>query len=168
MPRPTHKSELLDAAESEFARLNAMIDALPPAARDAEFTGDGRDRNVRDVVAHLAEWHTMLVGWLAESHAGGTPAVPGEGYTWQTLDALNATIREKWSAVTLVEAMQRNQASHEALLDAVRALSKDDLFTVGRYPWTGPEPLADFVNETMAHHYLWAMAAIDTNVDATA
>lgn len=168
MPRPTHKSELLDAAASEFARLNAMIDALPPAARDAEFSGDGRDRNVRDVVAHLAEWHTMLVGWLAESHAGGTPAVPGEGYTWQTLDALNAAIREKWTATPLAEAMRANQESHEALREAVGAIPEDDLFTVGRYPWTGPEPLTDFVNETMAHHYLWAMTTIEANLDATA
>lgn len=161
MPRPATKSELLDAAATEFARLNTRIDALPPATRDAEFAIDGRDRNVRDVVAHLAEWHTMLLRWLAESRTGGTPAVPGEGYTWQTLNQLNAEIREKWSAVPLAQAMRANEEGHQALLEAVSALPEDDLFTVGRYPWTGPEPLADFANETMGHHYIWAMGRLD-------
>ena len=64
-------------------QLLALIERLPAERLDEEFAGPARDRNVRDVVAHLHAWHILLERWYADGMTGGSPSIPAEGYSWR-------------------------------------------------------------------------------------
>lgn len=85
MARPTTKSELIDAAEARFDGFTGVIDSLDPAEREAAFIFEiegrkgahwARDKNVRDVLIHLHEWHNLLLRWVEANLAGGGPDLP--------------------------------------------------------------------------------------------
>ncbi|VDG20954.1 DfsB family protein [Lactobacillus apis] [Lactiplantibacillus mudanjiangensis] len=64
MTRPTTKAELIEASQTQYAALLALIQTMPTAKQLADFTFEvpnetavhwQRDRNVRDVISHLYE-----------------------------------------------------------------------------------------------------------------
>ena len=65
MPRPTNKTELLNASKENYGKLLQMIDAMTEKELNTpfDFSGDAgkkeahwsRDKNVRDVLIHLYE-----------------------------------------------------------------------------------------------------------------
>ncbi|MCL2002283.1 ClbS/DfsB family four-helix bundle protein, partial [Candidatus Saccharibacteria bacterium] len=70
MARPKTKSELLDASVAAFDKLIAMVNATPSdatfdlsgAGREAHWS---RDKNTRDILVHIYEWHQLLLNWIA-------------------------------------------------------------------------------------------------------
>ena len=95
MSRPTTRDDLLEASAAEYLRLVGLVDSLTPEQAEAEFPFEDRDRNIRDVLAHLHEWHLMLLGWYRAGLEGVKPAIPAEGHSWQTLPALNRLIHDE-------------------------------------------------------------------------
>ena len=68
MPRPTSKSELINAAQETYGQLNELITSLTQTElltpmkfsetkKEAHWK---RDKNLRDVLTHLYEWHQLL------------------------------------------------------------------------------------------------------------
>ena len=70
-------------------RCSTLIDRLPPERLDEEFAGSARDRNVRDVVAHLHAWHILLERWYSDGMTGGSPSIPAEATRGGELAELN-------------------------------------------------------------------------------
>ena len=80
MPRPTTKSDLLAAATENFEKLNLLISnmTVEELARPFDFSKDEkkkeahwkRDRNLRDVLVHLYEWHQLLLNWVEANQRG--------------------------------------------------------------------------------------------------
>ena len=109
--RPTTKNDLISAAAEEFSKLWSLIDSMSEKAQNTAFGFDiegkkeahwARDKNLRDVLIHLYEWHQMVKRWYEEGTVkGGMPAVPGEGYTWMTLPDLNTDIWKRYQDVPL-------------------------------------------------------------------
>ena len=74
MGRPTTKDELLKAAAENYAKLNELISSLTEEqlAASFDFSEDvkkkeahwKRDKNLRDVLIHLYEWHMLLLNWV--------------------------------------------------------------------------------------------------------
>ena len=74
MPRPRNKEDLLIAAEENYEKLNEMIDSLTEVEMNTpfDFSADEkkteahwkRDKNVRDVLIHLYEWHQLMIRFL--------------------------------------------------------------------------------------------------------
>ncbi|MDR0432425.1 MAG: ClbS/DfsB family four-helix bundle protein [Bifidobacteriaceae bacterium] len=157
MPRPTTRAELIDAANSGFEKLNELIDAFPDSLHDSEFPFEDRDRRVRDVVAHLAAWHRMMLRWYAEGMAGAKPAIPAEGHTWQTTPALNATIWQDAQSVGLVDARSELRQTHAEVMALIETHSEEELFTKKRYAWTGSTSLGAYLISATSSHYDWAM-----------
>lgn len=155
----TH-AELIARNDAEFAELLALIDALPGARLDEEFAGAGRDRNVRDVIAHLHAWHILLEKWYADGEAGGSPAIPAEGYSWRELDALNEELRRQWQDTSLPELLALLRASHESLQAMVALHTDAELATPDAYAWTQGSPLGEFAWECGGGHYAWARGVI--------
>jgi hypothetical protein len=157
--QPT-RAELLSGNDAEFAALLKLIDDLPPERLAEEFAGTARDRNIRDVVAHLHAWHILLEKWYAEGETGGMPAIPAEGYTWQRLAELNEELRLQWQDTSLPELLALLRASHESL-QAMVALHTDAELTGGTaYAWTQGSPLGEFAWECGGNHYVWARTTI--------
>ncbi|MCL2090505.1 MAG: ClbS/DfsB family four-helix bundle protein [Micrococcales bacterium] len=160
MPRPTTRDELLVAAAAGYDKVVAFVAALPAEQREAEFAFDDRDRNVRDVVAHLVAWQRMMRRWYDEGMADRKPAIPGEGYTWKTLPELNQVVWADAQGIGLVEAMAALSQTHQDMTSLVEAHTDDELFTKKRYRWTGTTSLGAYLVSATSSHYDWAMTKL--------
>lgn len=71
MPRPKSKDDFLAASKENYEKLMNMIDGLSEKELSTPFDFSGeaskkeahwsRDKNVRDVLIHLYEWHQLLL-----------------------------------------------------------------------------------------------------------
>ena len=75
MPRPTTKSDLMTAAKENYEKLNLLISKMTEEELNTpfDFSKDEkkkeahwkRDKNLRDVLIHLYEWHQLiLIGYI--------------------------------------------------------------------------------------------------------
>ena len=176
MPRPTNKDELIKAAEEQFGRLSKMIDAMTEEEQNASFNFGpaienkkeahwARDKNLRDVLVHLHEWHLMVKRWYDEGTVNkGMPSVPGEGYTWTTLAGLNQKIWERHQDVPLTEAKRMLLESHKMIMNVIAAHTNEELFSKGFYKWTKTTSLGAYFISSTASHYEWAMTKIKLHI----
>jgi nicotinamidase-related amidase len=158
MPKPTTQQQLLDEAEKEYGALQRQV---------ASFTRDEMvrpgvigDWSIKDILAHLLEWQRMLMSWYEIGLRGEKPAVPGEGYKWSQLPALNQAIYERYRDMALDDARNQLEASHKRMLELARSLSEEELFMPGHCAWTGTVPLASYINSCAGAHYRWARTGI--------
>lgn len=158
MARATTKSALLSDATIGFDKLTGYLDTWTPEQLHAQFCIEDRDTCVADVLAHLHEWHNMVLRWheVGTIH-GGSPAVPGEGYTWRTIPALNQEIWETYRGVELSDIEERLRASHQAVLAEIESHSDAELFERGVYQWTKSSTLGAYFVSATGSHYFWAM-----------
>ena len=94
MPRPTTKKDLLAAATENFEKLNLLISNMTAdeLARPFDFSKDEkkkeahwkRDRNLRDVLIHLYEWHQLLLNWVQANQRGEEKSFLPAPYNWRT------------------------------------------------------------------------------------
>jgi len=170
MSRPTTKTELISAANEQFSKMWKLIDSMPESVQNTAFNFDAgdkkeahwaRDKNLRDVLIHLYEWHQMVKRWYVEGTVkGGMPAVPGEGYTWVTLPDLNMEIWKKYQDVPLPSAKEMLKKSHEEILGIVESHTNDELFSKGVYKWTKTTNLGAYFISSTSSHYDWAIKKI--------
>lgn len=157
MARPTNRQELIDAAQRGYVAVVEFINGLSENQRLAEFDFDDRDRNVRDVVAHLLAWQTMMERWYADGMAGTKPAIPSEGHTWRTTPALNQEIWQAAQGQPLDRVMAELADSHTRMMTLIETHTNDELFTRKLFPWTGTTSLGAFLVSATSSHYDWAM-----------
>ena len=94
MARPKNKQELIEAANTNYEKLLSMIERRTEAEKSApyDFLDDEkkkeahwrRDRNLRDVLIHLNEWHLLLLEWVKNRENGSNKPFLLEGYNWKT------------------------------------------------------------------------------------
>lgn len=103
MGRPTTKTDLIHAAESEFENLNNFIASMTETELTTPFHFDEkkkeahwkRDKNLRDVIIHLYEWHQLLLQWVSDNQQGEHLALLPKPYNWKTYGAMNIALWEK-------------------------------------------------------------------------
>ncbi|GAA1949449.1 ClbS/DfsB family four-helix bundle protein [Microbacterium deminutum] len=151
---------LLERNDDEFASLLDLIGSIPAERLDEEFAGSSRDRNVRDVVAHVHAWHILLERWYSDGMTGGSPAIPAEGYAWRQLAQLNEDLRLQWQDTSLAELMPLLRASHESLQAMVALHDDRELDDPEAFAWTRGSALGEYALECGASHYAWARETI--------
>jgi hypothetical protein len=154
------RASLLARNDAEFEALLALIAGLSADQLGAEFAGPARDRNVRDVVAHLHAWHILLERWYSDGMSGGSPSIPAVGYSWRELAGLNEALRQQWQDTSLAELMPLLRASHEALQAMVALHDERELDDPAAFAWTKGSALGEFAQECGGSHYAWARDAI--------
>ena len=157
MARPTDKQQLLALSEQNFTKMLCLIDSFPPEAMEQEFPFEDRDRNIRDVLVHLYEWHLMMLGWYRCGMAGEKPLMPAAGYTWRTLPELNQVIWQKYQDMSLSVARNKLEESHHQLQSMMAGHSAEELFTKKYYQWTGSTSLGAYFISATSSHYDWAL-----------
>jgi hypothetical protein len=124
-----------------------------------------RDKNLRDVLVHLYEWHQMIKRWHREGTVnGGMPAVPGEGYTWRTLPELNQKIWERYQNVSLDDSKTMLHESHAMIVSLIGSHTNDELFSKGIYRWTKTSTLGAYFVSGTSSHYEWAMNKVKVHI----
>lgn len=158
MSRPLNQSQLLAAAQKEYAALEKSVTALAP--EKLTFSPTPGAWAVRDILAHLYEWQQMLLSWYESGRRGETPAVPAPGFKWSQLPALNQQIYEKYCGLAPERALALLRESHHTTLQFIETLPEADLTAPGLYPWMNRNTLLAYLNSTTAAHYAWAVKEI--------
>jgi hypothetical protein len=164
MPRPTTKKQLLTEIQKERAALADLLVDL--SAEQMTQPGVLGAWSVKDVLAHLIEWEQMVLGWYAAGKKGKIPAIPAEGIKWSELPRLNQQIYEKHRDRSLPDVLKQFVASYRKIFKLAEGLSEKDLFTRGRYAWTGTTTLAAYIIGCTSSHYRWASTGIRKGLKA--
>lgn len=143
-----------------FQSLNELLDSLTKIEIEQAFPFQHRDRNVRDVLAHLLEWQQMMLGWYRVGMAGGNPEMPAKGFTWKSTPELNQQIWKKYQSKSLKIVRSHLQKSHDRLQMLVQKHSDKELFTKQLYTWTGSTSLGVYLTAAGWSHYGWALKLI--------
>lgn len=167
MSRPTTKTDLLTAAETNYEKLNALIAGLTEQELKTpfDFSDDAkkkeahwnRDKNLRDILIHLYEWHKLLLNWVhADKNGGSEPFIP-KPYNWRTYGEMNVEFWKKHQDTSLDDAKHLLQGSHAEVLALAETFSNEELFSKGVYKWVGGSTLGSYFVSTTSSHYDWAM-----------
>lgn len=156
MPRPTDKTSLLELGKSNFDKLFSLIESFTEEELNGEFNFEHRDRNVRDTVVHLHEWHLMMMDWYKIGMRGEKPKMPAEGYTWKTLPDLNKIIWGKYQKISLSEGIELLKTSFNEVRKLIDKHDDQELFEKKRYKWTGTTSLGAYLISSTSSHYDWA------------
>ncbi|MCL1917477.1 MAG: ClbS/DfsB family four-helix bundle protein [Peptococcaceae bacterium] len=168
MPRPTTKTELITAVNTEWDKLWDMIDTIPVGAQSVIFNfGDNpklkeahwqRDKNMRDVLVHLYEWHKLMLEWTAANFNGEAKHFLPEPYTWKTYGDMNVGFWEKHQSTPYDEAKAMLCKSHGEIMALIERLTDEELFEKKHFSWT--DGLGSYFVSVTSSHYNWAMKKI--------
>jgi len=170
MPRPTTKTELIAAANEQWDKLWKLIDSIPgmaqsvilnfgnnPKLKEAHWQ---RDKNLRDVLIHLYEWHRLLLDWtMANLNGEAKPFLP-EPYNWKTYGDMNVAFWEKHQSTTYNEAEAMLRKSHNEIMELIESLTGEALFEKKHFSWTGTTNIGSYCISVTSSHYDWAMKKI--------
>ena len=160
MARPKNKSDLIQQSEGNYQKLINYIMSFPEEIRLVEFPEGTMNRNIRDVLAHLHEWHKMFLKWHDVGMRGEKPAIPAQGYTWKTTPELNRKIWEQNNKYELTDILKWLKQSHQDIMSIILEYSDEELFEKKRYPWTGSTSLGAYLISSTSSHYSWAFKLI--------
>ncbi|MFA9557608.1 ClbS/DfsB family four-helix bundle protein [Evansella sp. AB-rgal1] len=151
------KEILLLNSDKNFKILLEIIESVPNRKRGLSIETPERDKNFRDVLMHLYEWHAMLERWYREGMDGDIPFMPAPGYKWSSIKLLNMRIWENYQDVTLNQAIKKLKLSHERVMDLIRLHTNEEIVTKKYYKWTKTSNLSSYFTANTSHHYIWAI-----------
>lgn len=175
MARPQNKEDLIKAAKENFDKLWQLIESMPKGALDTEFdfSSDskkkeahwGRDKNLRDILVHLYEWHQLLLNWISKNIAGNKSDFLPEPYSWKSYGEMNTEFWKKHQKTQLKDAEELVKTSHDDVLAAVEKFSNEELFTKQFFDWTGTTSLGSYCVSALSSHYDWATKKLRAHVN---
>ncbi|MDR1068105.1 MAG: ClbS/DfsB family four-helix bundle protein [Clostridiales Family XIII bacterium] len=147
-----------------------LIDSVPSGAQSVVFDfGDDpklkeahwkRDKNMRDVLVHLYEWHQLLLGWAAANLNGDSKPFLPAPFTWATYGDMNVEFWKKHQSTPYDEAAALLRGSHAQVMTLIESFSNEELFEKKHFPWTGTTNVGSYCISATASHYDWAMKKI--------
>ena len=173
MPRPVTKKELTEAANANYEKLFAFIETMTEKELDTPFDFSSlnkkevhwtRDKNLRDVLAHLYEWHRLLLEWTEANLKGEErPFIP-KPYSWKTYGDMNVELWKKHQSTSLEDAKEMLEKSHAEVIALAEKFSDEELFTKGVYKWVGGTTLGSYFISCTSSHYDWAMKKLKAHI----
>lgn len=119
MPRPTTKNDLMTAAKENYEKLNLLISKMTSEELNTpfDFSKDKkkkeahwrRDKNLRDILIHLYEWHKLVLNWVRSNQKGEEKSFIPEPYNWRTYGDMNVEFWKKHQNTSLEEATKALQ-----------------------------------------------------------
>jgi len=160
MPKPKTKKELLNRSQNNYKDLMAIINTFSKEDAHKEFPKGTLNRNIKDVLAHLHEWHLMFLEWYKIGMNGQKPEMPVKGYTWRTLPELNKEIWKKYKDIELEKAKSSLSDSYKQIQNVLKKHTNEELFEKKKYKWTGSASLGAYLISNTSSHYNWAIKMI--------
>ena len=166
MARPKTKEELIYAANDQFDKMFAMINSLTDEQQRGLFEFDGkeahwkRDKNIRDILVHLYEWHQLLLNWVAANQKGIEKPFLREPYNWKTYGDMNVEFWKEHQTTSYDDSIKMIKTSHAKVIKMIEKFSDEELFAKGVFSWTGGSTLGSYCVSATASHYDWAMKKI--------
>jgi Uncharacterized conserved protein len=160
MARATTKEQLEQDSEVNFNQLFTLINSMTEEEQEKIFSFEDRDRNIRDVLVHLYEWHQLLVKWVDSNRAGNKVDFLPEPYNWRTYPQMNIVFWKKHQNTSLEKAVDLLKNSHSETMKLIDSFSNEQLFTNKYFPWTGTTSLGSYCVSATSSHYDWAIKKI--------
>lgn len=170
MARPQTKNDLIEAANLNCEKLLKLIETMTDVELGTEFdfSSDdkkkeahwGRDKNLRDVLIHLSEWHNLMLNWVKNNKAGVNKPFLMEGYNWKTYGDMNLLFWKRNQLVSTEVALEQFKETHEKIMDVIMEMSNEELFQKNVYDWVGGSTIGSYFISVTSSHYDWAMKKI--------
>jgi len=153
--------------------MQALIGSLSAERQAADFTFDAsgekeahwrRDRNLRDVLTHLYEWHRLLIRWVDANTGGQSRPFLPEPYTWRTYGDMNMEFWRKHQATSYPGAQALLRESHANVMAEIERFTDEELFEKRHFPWTGTTNLGSYCASVTSSHYDWAIKKIKRHI----
>jgi len=166
MARPTTKKDVIEAGNEKYQKLIELIDSIPEKNINDIFKFDvenekgahwKRDKNVRDVLIHLYEWHVLLLNWIDANQQGIEKQFLQEGYNWKTYGEMNVKFWEKHQSTSYNDSLNLLKNSHMQVMNLIETFSNDELFSKGSLKWVGGSTLGSYFVSVTSSHYDWAI-----------
>ena len=167
MARPQTKENLMIAAKENFEKLNTLISKMSDKELTTpfDFSKDEkkkeahwkRDKNLRDVLIHLYEWHQLILNWVESNQKGEEKPFIPQPYNWRTYGDMNVEFWKKHQNTSLEDATKALQKSHKDVLKLVENFTNEELFSKKVYKWVGGSTLGSYFVSATSSHYDWAM-----------
>lgn len=174
MPRPRTKEELVLASKENYEKLNHFISKLSEEELQTpfDFSKDQkkkeahwkRDKNLRDVLIHLYEWHQLLLTWVHSNQKGHERPFLPEPYNWKTYPVMNVEFWKKHQNTSLSDAKAMLKESHQQVMELIATFSDNELFNKGIFDWTGTSTLGSYSVSATSSHYDWAIKKIKVHI----
>ncbi len=171
MARPKTKQDLIEAAAANFEKLWKTIDSLTEKAFSTEFDFSDnpklneahwqRDKNIRDILVHLYEWHQLLIHWVKKNQSGEAVKFLPEPYTFKNIADMNVKFWEKHRQTPYEKAVEMLKNSHQEVMKIIETFSNEELFTNKYFSWTGTTSLGSYCVSATSSHYDWAIKKIN-------
>ena len=167
MARPKTKENLMIAAKENFEKLNTLISKMSDKELTTpfDFSKDEkkkeahwkRDKNLRDVLIHLYEWHQLILNWVESNQKGEEKPFLPEPYNWRTYGDMNVEFWKKHQNISLEDATRNLEKSHKDVLELAEKFTNEELFSRKIYKWVGGSTLGSYFVSTTSSHYDWAI-----------
>lgn len=165
--RPKTKENLMIAAKENFEKLNTLISKMSDKELTTpfDFSKDEkkkeahwkRDKNLRDVLIHLYEWHQLILNWVESNQKGEEKPFLPEPYNWRTYGDMNVEFWKKHQNTSLEDATKALQKSHKEVLKLAENFTNEELFSKKVYKWVGGSTLGSYFVSATSSHYDWAI-----------
>lgn len=170
MARPKNKNELIELANINYKKLFDTIEGLSKEEFDIcfDFTANPnlkekhwkRDKNIRDILIHLYEWHNLLLNWISNNiKEKDYPFLPSP-YNWKNYHELNIEFFKIHQKTSYEKSVELLEDSHKSVIDKIKSFTNEELFTKKYYNWTGSTSLASYCISSTSSHYDWAIKKI--------
>ena len=170
MARPQTKEDLLIAAKENYEKLNTLIAKMSDEQLTTpfDFSKDEkkkeahwkRDKNLRDVLIHLYEWHQLILNWVESNQKGEEKPFIPQPYNWRTYGDMNVEFWKKHQNTSLEDATKALQKSHKEVLKLAENFTNEELFSKKVYKWVGGSTLGSYFVSATSSHYDWAIKKI--------
>lgn len=167
MVRPKTKENLTIAAKENFEKLNTLISKMSDKELTTpfDFSKDEkkkeahwkRDKNLRDVLIHLYEWHQLILNWIESNQKGEVKPFLPEPYNWRTYGDMNVEFWKKHQNTSLEDATRALEKSHKDVLKLAENFTNEELFSKKVYKWVGGSTLGSYFVSATSSHYDWAI-----------
>lgn len=174
MARPTTKTDLIEAANLNYTKLWELINSMNEEVQAKEFNFDDatlgkeahwkRDKNIRDVLIHLYEWHQLLLNWVTSNQNGENKSFLPNPYNWKTYGDMNVGFFEKHQNTLYETSKEMLENSHKEVMNLIEKFTSEELFAKGQFDWTGTTTLGSYCVSATASHYDWAMKKIKKHI----
>lgn len=152
------KADFLNTVDLEWNRFLELLKSLDAADREKPGVwGDGW--TVKDMMAHIHEWHNMVLLWHKQGQKGPVE-MPAPGYKWSETPALNHAIYERYHSTSAAEAEKKMKATHKKLYDLAVSLSEKQLLEPAQFAWCGKNAITTYMAAAIISHYRWGQKKI--------
>jgi hypothetical protein len=149
MSSKQRKENLIQTLESAQEDLQNLLDEMETEKLNEVGVVEGW--SVKDILAHIAFWEQRVTAWAAALSQGTRPEPPFWSGDWSE-ERINQAIYEQNRDRPLRDVLDQWQAVHKGVLQAVQAMSDQELFE-RKVEWLGNASFAEALPGNTYEHF---------------